>query len=314
MREPPGEQTRYPLRAVIRQTGLSADALRAWERRYGAVQPTRTSGGQRLYSVHDVERLILLRRATAAGHSIGEIATLDRETLERLVARSASSPGPKQLATAVDAEVREALVAAEALDVVGLERLLRRSALSLGSAVFIDEALPRFLRTIGDQWHRGEVTPAHEHLASQTARRVLTWVTMAYDAPADAPRIIVATPAGELHELGAMLAVAAAAGEGWRPVYLGPDLPADDIAAAAEQIGARAVALSLVHGDGQATLRQLEEIARLLPESTTLIAGGVAAVRLERSLADTRILVLRDLESLRSVLRERGSALPVAAD
>ena len=314
MREPPGEPTRYPLRAVIRQTGLSADALRAWERRYGAVQPTRTSGGQRLYSVNDVERLILLKRATGAGHSIGEIARLDRETLERLVAQSGSSPAKPPVATAVDAVVADALTAAAELDGVGLERLLRRGALALGSAVFVDEALPRFLRTIGERWHRGEVTPAHEHLASQTARRVLTWVTMAYDAAADAPRIIVATPAGELHELGAMLVVAAAAGEAWRPIYLGPDLPAGDIASAAKQIGARAVALSLVHGDGKATVRQLEEIARLLPESTTLIVGGVAAVRLERLLADTRILVLHDLESLRAVLRERRPVATVAAD
>ena len=313
MREPPVDSTRYPLRAVIRQTGLSADALRAWERRYGAVHPTRSSGGQRLYSVDDVERLILLKRATTAGHSIGEIATLDREALERLLAQSASAPG-KPVATAIDALVRDALSAADALDGVSLEQVLRRGALSLGSAVFVDEALPRVLRTIGERWHRGEVTPAHEHLASQVARRVLTWVTMAYDAAADAPRIIVATLAGELHELGAMLAFAVAAGEGWRPVYLGPDLPAGDIASAAEQVGARAVALSLVHGDGKATLRQLEEIERRLPEPTALIIGGMAAVRLERSLADTRILVLQDLEALRLLLRERRSTPAVAAD
>ena len=82
MTDPANRQPRYPLRAVIRRTGLTADVIRAWERRYGAVSPSRSEGGQRLYSEHDVIRLSLLRKATAEGHSIGEIARLDDASLE----------------------------------------------------------------------------------------------------------------------------------------------------------------------------------------------------------------------------------------
>src|SRR5687767_8040152 len=87
MADSTNRHARYPLRAVIRRTGLSADVIRAWERRYGAVAPSRSDGGQRLYSEDDVVRLVLLRNATAQGHSIGEIAALDISALEALSTR-----------------------------------------------------------------------------------------------------------------------------------------------------------------------------------------------------------------------------------
>ena len=287
----------------MRRTGLSADVLRAWERRYRAIQPDRTQGGQRLYSDADVERLVLLQRATAAGHSIGEIARLDRPALETLLDRAGRSPSPR-LVPPADAFLRDAMVAAEGLDSGALEAALKRAALSVGTESFVDDLLPRFLRTVGDRWHRGSITPAHEHLATQAARRVLGWVTEAFDAPADAPRIVIATPASEYHELGAMLVAAAAAGEGWRVLYLGANLPAGDIISAATQVRATAVALSLVYADSELALRELREIANGLPADTLIFVGGMAAARLERSLGDSRIRVLTDINGLRLALRE----------
>ncbi|MDF2770629.1 MAG: transcriptional regulator, MerR family [Geminicoccaceae bacterium] len=303
MNEPPASAARVPLRAVMRRTGLSADVLRAWERRYGAVKPTRSSGGQRLYSAEDVERLILLQRATSGGHSIGEIARLDREALDALLDRTGRDPATHETA-ALNHLVREAIAATDALDDTNLERVLRGGALSLGSEVFIDEALPRFLRAVGDRWHRGSLTPAHEHLASQGVRRVTAWLSAAYGPRSDAPTIVVATPAGELHELGAGLAAVVSAGAGWRPVYLGANLPAVDIIAAATQVRASVVALSTVYVDGDAALRELQQIRTGLPNSATLIIGGAAAGRLERSLDGTAIRVLPDLATLRRALRE----------
>jgi len=314
MSEPKVEAARYPLRAVIRRTGLSADVLRAWERRYGAIRPHRSQGGQRLYSDDDVERLVLLQRATAAGHSISEIARLDRVALEGLLA------GPTRFRTLpstsdTDSFLRRAIAATEGLDAGALEGALKRAALSSGMQPFADEVLPRFLRDVGERWHRGSLTPAHEHLATQTVRRVLSWIADAYDPPADAPRLIVATPASEMHELGAMLAAAAAAAEGWKVLYLGANLPAADIVAAAVQVRASAVALSLVYADGEPALREVRETAGGLPTETLLVIGGMAAVRLERALAEPRVRVLPDLDSLRATLRQRRlDQAPIAAD
>ena len=306
MSEPVSGETRYPLRAVIRRTGLSADVLRAWERRYGAVRPVRSTGGQRLYSADDLERLSLLQRATAAGHSIGEIARLDSVALERLFEPSGAAGA--EVEVAIDTVVRDALSATETLDPEALDSGLKRAALEIGSSVFVDDVLPRFLRGVGDRWHRGALTPAHEHLATQTVRRVLVWLSEAYDPKSDAPRVVISTPANEHHELGALLAAAAAAGEGWRGVYLGPNLPALDIAVAATQAAASVVALSVVYADGERTLRELRRLAVELPSSTLLVIGGAAAARLERSLRVQGIRVLSDLAAFRAVLRERRSA------
>ena len=314
MTVPRAEPARYPLRAVVRRTGLSADVLRAWERRYRAIEPDRTQGGQRLYSDEDVERLVLLQRATAAGHSISEIARLDRVALQALMDRAAR-PRTTRVLPAADAFLRDAVIAAEDLDPAAMEAVLKRAALSIGTEVFVDDLLPRFLRTVGDRWHRGSITPAHEHLATQAVRRVLGWVTEPFDAAADAPRIVVATPASEYHELGAMLVAAAAASEGWRVLYLGANLPAGDIVAAATQVGARAVALSLVYADSEQALRELRETANGLPAEVKIFVGGMAAARLERSLADPRIQVLGELDALRVALRDgRSDASSVAAD
>ena len=106
MTDSTNRQARYPLRAVIRRTGLSADVIRAWERRYGAVSPDRSDGGQRLYTEEDVVRLVLLQKATAEGHSIGEIATLDVRALDALCARTA---GPVRRIDDTAAVVAEAV-------------------------------------------------------------------------------------------------------------------------------------------------------------------------------------------------------------
>jgi len=313
MNKPERDGTRYPLRAVIRRTGLSADVLRAWERRYGAVRPVRSSGGQRLYSADDLERLALLQRATAAGHSIGEIARLDRDALERLL--DGAGRRPTETAATIDAIVRDLMSAVERLDADALEAELKRAALQLGSVAVVDDVLPRVLRVVGDRWHRGALTPAHEHLATQAVRSVLVWLSGAFEPRLTAHRVVVATPAREQHELGAMLVAAAAAGEGWSSVYLGPNLPAMDIAAAAEQVGASVVALSIVYVDSDATVQEIRETASRLPGSTLLVIGGTAAARLERSLDTTRIRVLPDLAAFRALLRERGAAATtVAAD
>jgi DNA-binding transcriptional MerR regulator len=210
-------EARLPVRAVIKRTGLSADVLRAWERRYGAVKPARTAGGQRLYSESDVERLTLLRRAATAGHSIAEVATLDLSALEALIDEPTGdrSAPPAQ---AVARAIADALEAAERLDRAATEQIVRRFALGFGTAAMVDHVVGPFLREVGERWHAGTLSPAHEHLASRAIASVLGWALDSFNAVPRAPRLIVTTPAGEQHELGALLAAAAAAEEGWRVV------------------------------------------------------------------------------------------------
>ena len=295
-------QARYPLRAVMRRTGLSADVIRAWERRYSAVAPQRSEGGQRLYSERDVIRLGLLARATAEGHSIGEIARLEEAALEALLHGPATRSRDAR-ADEVETIVGDALGAAARLEAVALETILKRAVLDLGVERFVDEVVGRVLDEVGKRWHSGTISPAHEHVASNTMRRVLTWVADAYEVVPDAPRMVVATPAGEMHELGAMSVAAAAVSEGWRVVYLGASLPARDISDAAAQVGARAVALSIVYADGASTAAEVERIARSLPDGVELFIGGSAAHEVERRVGDRRVRVLGGIDRLRQTLR-----------
>lgn len=296
-----------PVRVVIDRTGLSADVLRAWERRYGVVRPRRSAGGQRLYSPEEVERLTLLRAATQAGHSIAEVAQLDASALEALTETQATpraDPGDGEIA----AVVKLAMEAAERLDGAAIEMELRRAGLMLGVRPLVDHVIAALLREIGNRWHKGEITPAHEHVASGAVRNVLVWAMGVYGPRKRSPRLLVATVAGEWHEFGAMLAATAAAEEGWQVIYVGPNLPAKAIATAARQAEVRAVAVSAIAQTGPAVLREIRALARALPSGVRLLAGGASLERSEKLLSRGGIRVLNSIPAFRRALRSLRSS------
>jgi len=276
----------YPMRVVLRRTGLSPDLLRAWERRYGVVSPGRTAGGQRLYSEADVERLTLLRRATYYGHAISQLAELDNEAIERLVAEA--SP---DLPTAHDAEEGSAIVAQclesiEWMDGAGLDTTLRRAALGLGPVQFAEAVVSPLVKSIGDRWHAGELRIVQEHLATGVLRQVVDSLLNFGRTSSRAPVIVTATPTGQHHEVGAMLAALIAASRGWRPVYLGPDLAGEEIAVAVERSQASAVGLSLVYPvNDEAVDADLRTLANAAGGRIPIFVGGPAAAE-RRALLD----------------------------
>lgn len=303
---------RYPIGVVSQRTGLSKDVLRVWESRYGVVRPARSESGRRLYSDADVERLALLKAATSLGWSIGEVA--DRTTDElRELARPTSvhrvpapdtSRGSKRAADLV-ADCLEALTEMSA---DRLDAFLSRGMVELPSAVFLDEVVAALLREIGDRWERGQLDPGQEHLASASIRAVLARMISAMSPDLGSPGIVIATPIGEGHELGAMLAAATAAASGWRATFLGADLPAEHIAAAVRRTGAAAVGLSLVTADGAVSDRRVDdELDRLrtqVGEGVTVFLGGASSDRYEDAAGRIRARRVESLAALRSSLEE----------
>jgi methanogenic corrinoid protein MtbC1 len=272
------------MRMVVRRTGLTPDVLRAWEKRYGAVNPARSSGGQRMYDAEAVERLLLLSRAVAGGRPIRQVASLGTAVLRNLVDADAASSKSNQVrdhgASAVETRraLETAIDAIERLDATALEAVLRRATFRLGADVLMDGVVTPLFTTIGERWHAGQLRPSHEHLGTAVIRRTLDWIIEQTAPGPRAPAIVVATPAGQAHEMGAMLAAAAASSRGWRVIYLGADLPAGDIAGAAIQAEARAVALSLVHPAEDRTLPgELQSLRAALARDTALLVGGAAA-------------------------------------
>ncbi len=306
------DEPKHPIGVVAERTGLSQDVLRAWERRYGLARPARSAGGQRLYSDADLEHLRLLSQAILGGRSIGRIAHLPLDELAALVQDDAEARRRRPRDAEVQARddhVARAFEQVAALDGLALDALLRRSAAMLGAATFLDSVAAPLLRRVGEAWHAGDISPAQEHLATAVVKRVIDAVMHALPMSPASPVMISCTPAGERHEIGALLAAATAAVMGWQVVYLGADLPASDIAAAAERTQAHVVALSLVYAsDSAAVARELRALRAALPQRTRLVVGGAAAAPILEDLRAADITYLEDLAALREELASRPGA------
>ncbi len=301
---------RHPIRVVTRRTGLSPSVLRAWERRYGAVEPRRSEGGQRLYSDVEVKRLILLVRATEAGRSIGQVAVLGTKELEALVREDGVILPPALVALraggrAGEAVVREGLAAVDEMDAHRLEKVLTRAAVVLEPDALVGQVIVPVLEQIGTRWRHGRLGPANEHVASGVIRKFLAWLIGAIEVPGDAPVLICTTPKGQRHELGALLSGVVGAGVGWRSVFLGPDLPAEEIAKAARRLGARALVLSALHPlEDPALPKEFATLATLLPPGTPVLAGGPAVLEIREDVEVGGGHVLSTMAELRTRLRE----------
>ncbi len=298
------------MRLVSARTGLSPDVLRAWERRYGVIAPTRSPGGQRWYTEADVARLRLLARAVAAGRNIASVANLSDEALAQLVRSEEAARLARQPPHAFAAQpfLAEAMAAVESLDSTALEATLRQATVRLSMDELLDGVIAPLVRSTGDAWHGGTLTPAHEHLATAAVRRLLGWLCDQYAPATEAPTVLVTTPTGQWHELGAALAAASAAAAGWRVVYLGPNLPAAVIANAGVLSKARAVALSIVFPEDDALLDgELRALRAQLPAAIRIVVGGSGAAPSRPSLDAIGATVVTDLPSLRRWLVEQAT-------
>ena len=298
---------RHPIQVVARRTGLSADSIRAWERRYGAVSPARSPTSRRLYSDRDIERLLLLRWATLAGRRIGDVAGLPSGELAELVRGDevSESQAPRTDSAASEslaAHLEETMAAIGRLDGPGLEASLNRAAIELSVPALLEDFLLPLMQAVGARWQEGSIGVYHEHLATALVRPLLEFVRSGHSRPFPAPDIVLTTPAGQPHELGALMAAVVAAVEGWRTTYLGPNLPAPDIASAAVGRNARAVGISISYED-RGTERELAKLVGLLPDDVTLFVGGRASGRYVETVEGPRTRRVRDLREFRSELR-----------
>jgi DNA-binding transcriptional MerR regulator/methylmalonyl-CoA mutase cobalamin-binding subunit len=300
-------EAQYPIQVVARITGLSAHVIRIWEQRYLAVDPQRTATKRRLYSQRDIERLNLLRDATQAGHSIGRVAHLPAERLGKLVATSsnlqARAPRAAAEASQTVSFLDECVTAVKSLKAHALDDALQRAATALGTLGLLQRVVAPLTQTVGDLWREGTLTAAHEHFASAAIRVFLGNLAKPFGTMDNAPVLVVATPAGQVHELGALLVGATAANLGWQITYLGASLPTAEIAGAAHQRRARAVALSLVYPEDDPRLEgELTLLRRSLPGEVKLLVGGRAMPAYREALEKVGALPIENLTQLGSIL------------
>ena len=296
----------YPLlvsiAAIERDTGLSKDTLRVWERRYGFPQPQRDALGERAYPLHQLEKLRLIRRLLDAGFRPGKVVGQPVEQLEALLLgalpAAVEEPGqPLAHDTAVDSLMHLVL----AHDLAGLRRSFAAAVEELGLAGFVVRRVVPMNERVGDAWMRGHLQIFEEHLYTEAVTMALRTAIHALPAlPAGAaPRVVLTTIAQAPHALGLLMAEAMLALAGCYCIPLGVQLPLPDIVEAVRAHRADILALSFTASlNANDVLGGLNELRRALPDEVDIWAGGQCPVLQRRP--PEGIAVLTDLASLAS--------------
>lgn len=289
---------KYRIGTVSRLTGLSADVVRVWERRYGAIKPQRSEGGSRLYSDADIARLRQLRQAVELGHAIGQVAKLPESELDSLSSRSRDSyQSFEETGDPHKQTVARFLEAISRMDVVSADEEISRAATLYPPRVIVKNIVIPLLNEIGDRWAHREFGIAHEHVATNLIRNLLSSLFRLYPPDVSAETIVLATPSGERHEFGILISALIAATRGWRVVYLGIDLPAAEIVRTARIVKARVLAISIVNQNPQ-TYEEMKAISENLPSQTRVWVGGAEALKHREWFERVDWILVRDLEDL----------------
>jgi DNA-binding transcriptional MerR regulator/methylmalonyl-CoA mutase cobalamin-binding subunit len=305
---------RYPIRAVSKLTGITVDTLRAWERRYAVVEPERDERG-RLYTETDVDRLRLLRQLVEQGHAIGRVAVLTSDELRALLTRGPDPVPYDGPAPTTSVDLGPLLAAVEHFDAPSLRRELSRLAAILPARTLARQVAMPLMQQVGEGWHEGRYSVAQEHLVTAEVRSLIGALARLHAVPDNAPRLMLATPSGEQHELGTLVAALVASGSGFGTFYLGPGLPAAEVVNAARRVVPRAVVLGFTGAEGAPEgLAALTEVANALPASVECWVGGAGVAAAAQALPGGRVLFLEDLDLYeRHLGRLRGRDTGVTA-
>ena len=290
----------HRIHRVAKLTGLSKDVIRVWERRYGLVKPSRSSNRYREYSDEEVALLRFVKNQMEQGATIGGLAA---EGHDSLVARMrVATPVSEAEQKPHDRLLDELIGSLDPMDKAGFERRLNGAV----AVIPFEEAVQRILlplqRRIGELWHEGHLNIAVEHYVTKIIQQKLFSVMNQLPVNEFGPRILIACPEGETHEIGAQAAAYIAATKGCHVYYLGPNLPYSDLVNFCEKISPDLVLLSLTELKQEAaTLHHIKQLEQLATRWSVAV-GGQGARAIEDRLRDTKVELLEDLAALHSRL------------
>ncbi|MFN3742707.1 MAG: MerR family transcriptional regulator [Anaerolineales bacterium] len=280
----------FNLKAVLKETGLAADTLRAWERRYGLPKPQRTPGGHRLYSQYDIETIKWLMARQAEGLSISRAVDLWNEHiasgLDPLANAAVQAASPLTAApadTSLDALRAGWLTACLHFDESRAEQTLNQAFAMFSVEAVCINILQRALAEIGELWYHNRASVQQEHFASALAMRRLDALLSAAPAPTRKETIIVGCPAGEWHAFTALLLSLFLRRRGWNVVYLGANVPNDRLAETAQTVRADLVILV---AQILVTAASLQLAAQTLAAQNVRVAYGGRIFNLHPSLRE----------------------------
>jgi DNA-binding transcriptional MerR regulator len=250
-----------PIRAVVARTGLNPDTIRAWERRYAAIEPVRSAGGTRQFSEEDVTRLLCLKDLRERGFALQTIAQLSTSELTSMrggdrstVARALPTQPPLSQPQQAYLNAIENLDASSALEQLhGMSEHVGNLQLILGVAIPI-------MWEVGRRWSEGTLGTAPEHLVRAQLRSLMTRRLEQIPTSEGARRLLFTTPAGQLHEFGILAGSVLAKEAGFDVLYLGPDLPTEDIIWSVAKSEADILVLSVVRRMDEEQMQQMERL------------------------------------------------------
>lgn len=291
---------KHRIHRVAKLTGLSKDVIRVWERRHQLVIPSRSSNRYREYSDEDVALLRFVKAQMEQGATIGGLATEGRDSL--LARMRLATPFIAEEQKPHEHLLNDLMGLLDPIDKAGFERKLNGAV----AVIPFEEAVQRILlplqRRIGELWHEGRLSTAIEHYVTKLIQQKLFSVMSQLPVNEFGPRVVIACPEGETHEIGAQAVAYIAATRGCHVYYLGPNLPMSDLTAFCEKISPDLVLLSLTEAKSEAALlqqlKELEQLATRWP----LAVGGQGAHAFGDLLRETKIELLDDLPALHSRL------------
>lgn len=308
---------RHPIRLVANRTGLTVDLIRAWEKRYHVVEPARSDTQRRLYSDYDIERLRLIRIAKQNGRRLVDVAPLTLEALRDVVSEDSryevsqdvqaeiyrpNWTSPLESSESAD-DIDALLFSVQTMDQHRFDQLLQEGLVKQSLPAFLQTVIGPLLAEIGESTRLGKMRIAHEHMATAHLRTFIGALRFRETYTGNEPKIVITTPTGQLHELGALMVAALVSVDGWLPVYLGPNTPADEIAACAMQSGARAVSLSLTYpADDPRIPTELTRLRSQLESKIPVFVGGSAASHHHELINRLGLLSPKSLDDLRHSL------------
>jgi DNA-binding transcriptional MerR regulator len=251
---------------LSKRVGVSPELLRAWERRYGLLRPTRSPGGLRLYSAEDVERIRRMRQLLAEGFAAAQAAEL------ALADEPADSEAPAGLVDAMRDELTQAL---DAFDEAGAQAILDRLVATLTVETLLAQVVFPYLRDLGDRWERGEASVAQEHFASNLLRGRLLGLARGWGRGLGPAAVLACLP-GEQHDLGLIGFGLALRARGWRIVYLGTDAPIETVIETCERLQPSLVVLSAVNPERLSPVSA--QVRRLAKNHRVALGGAIAVV------------------------------------
>lgn len=300
----------FSIAAVERETGLSKDVLRVWERRYGFPLPERDDHGERSYSAAQVERLRLIKRLMDQGHRPGKLLAIPAEALAELAPRKPASTATADSAADPDA-LNDLLTLIRQHDALGYQQAMQQRLGKQGLSTFVQDTVAPLTGRIGEAWEAGQIEVFEEHLFTELTKRLLRQAIASLPGGKLQPRVLLTSVPEEQHVLGLLMVESLLALEGAECIPLGTQMPLLEIVRAAEAHQADIVALSFsIAFPARQIPALLQQLRDLLPGKVAIWAGGAGILR---SAAPPGVQLMPTLELALEALaawREMAMAYP----